>query len=492
MPELNNHPQVASTPTPMPKPTLLYGIQPRGLGTAEVESLYSLLLRIAHAHHLPPSKMVNVTMAGDPAVNACLTPSGKAKEISRAHWSEGWGWGWGWDKHAGKSMIGTGPSAGQWAKALETATGVEGLLGCTLRDLRNHVSDAYLVTDEERVCLACLQEDMAQGELPYERLLWRLGDVKCCAKHRTPLVPAKCGRSPSEAQDPYLRVKHPGTCSGCGAIGFTCLTPSTEKVHPGDLWRAEQCAALISDIRPLRDPLKRQKMKKTLRAKFALMEGGQTEAGERAGACKSGFSDWITDTVHRTSLGQHLDLAAAHSLSVSALLHGTWEAASVPESAKVPRRKRKQTHTLLQSTIKDMMMMAIVEGQSASELARALHVDISTLAQHTELYAQMRQATITRQESEDEKRQSTALDEAASVVRRLVRKGRPVTLRNAGEETGSTWFPAMLRSQALLAIHSLLVHDRVPSYIKVGSKLLEAARSTVVMLREELDMGRPD
>ena len=151
---------------------------------------------------------------------------------------------------------------------------------------------------------------------------------------------------------------------------------------------------------------------------------------------------------------------------MSALLRGTWEAASVPESAKVPRRKRKQTHTLLQSTIKDMMKMAIVDGRSASELARVLGVDISTLAQHTELYAQMRQATITRQESEDEKRQSTALDEAASVLRRLLRKGKPVTLRNAGEETGSTWYPSLLRSQALLVIHSHLVHDRVPSYVK--------------------------
>lgn len=471
-------------PIQIRQPTLLYGITPKGLGGAEVESLYSLLLRLAYAHALPPSKLVNVTLAGDPAVSTCLSPEGRQQEVARMLADYGWGWGWGWDKHAGKSLIGTGPGAASWAKALEVATGIDGLQGCTLRALSDHVTDTGLVTDEERVCLECLKEDIQRGGLPYERLMWRMANVKCCVRHRRPLVPAKCGRPASEAQDPYLRVKHPGVCSGCGSIGYRCISGAPRRILPAELWRAQQCANLVEYMANLGSS-NILGMKIAITQRYKYKDGGVSALAERSGTCKSALSSWINGHSKRTSLGLLLDIAAAESTSVVSILKGKWEPVPTPEEVKAPQRVPKSTHAVPHDTMRTVMITAVREGRTASEVARQLGVDLSTLAQHEELYAQLRKGTVDRQKQEDKDRRNAAVEEARQVAVQLKALGKTISLRHACELTRTKWYPSQLRAQALMVIRHTLNTGAPPRYAKIGSQTIAAAGEVVDQLKQE-------
>ena len=468
---------------PERKTTLLFGIEPRGVGTPDVESLHSYLLRVAYAHGLPPSKLVNITLAGDPEVNACLTPKDRQQEIARMLSDYGWGWGWGWDKHHGKSLIGTGPAAEKWAHALTLATGSSNLRRCSLRHLRAFVSDTRLLTDEPRVCMDCLTEDVRDG-LPYERLIWRIAEIQCCPRHRRPLIPAKCGRPAAEAQDPYLRVKHPGVCMGCGSVGFRCVTDYPKRIGPGQLWRAQQAGELLARSHELEASCV-LRMKQRLQDRFRV-SGGLVALGERAGACRSGFSDWINGQTQRTSLGQFLDLAAAEGVSMIGIMGGKWLPIPTKDGDKAPQRQQKPARRVPHEALREVMTKAIREGRCASEVALLLNVDTATLAVHEDLYRQLRQGTVDRQKLEDDKRHRAALEEAEWVARRLLSKGNPPSLRRACAITKTTWYPSQLRAQALMVIRHTLHKGTPPRYAKIGSAMITAAAGLAEQLRREL------
>lgn len=468
---------------PERRTTLLYGIKPRGLRTPDVESLHSYLLRLAFAHRLPPSKLVNMTLAAAPEVNACLDPSPRQEAITREVLRYGWGWGWGWDKHHGKSLIGVSPGAANWAKALSEATGEAGLQRCTLRGLMMFITDTGLLTDEPRICVDCLADDIRDGGMPYERLSWRMSNVSCCPRHRRPLIPAKCGRPASEALDPYLRVKHPGVCSGCGSIGFRCITDAPRHIGAGLPWRAQQIGAVLarSDDMLMN---RHTQMKRFLRERFK--DSGLVALGERAGACRSNFSDWINDKTGRTSLGQLLDLAAAEGVSLLSLMEGRWEPVPTTNQDRVPRREQKSTRQVPHEVLREAMTKALKEGRCASDVAYQFGIDTGTLANaHPDLYQQLRKDTCDRQQLEDEKRHREALEEAESIACRLLACGKVPSLRRASELTKSDWYPSQLRAQALMVIRHTLNKKAPPRNAKIGKAMVDAAAQVAQRLARE-------
>lgn len=466
-------------------PTLLYGLRPRGFGTADVESLHSLLIRLAYEHGMTANKLVRTILPDDPAVNECLTPTDRGRKIHRALDQRDAGFGWGWDKDNGKNMIGAGPAAGLWAKALSLATGIEKLEHCTLRPLHDHVTHTGLLTDDERVCLQCLKEDVDNRLLPYERLLWRMDDVTCCPKHRTRLWPAKCGRPASEALDHYVRVKHPGVCSTCGSVGYRCMTNSTPTMPalPAELWRAQQCAELVEHIGDMwNQGLFRMKRRLTERFRG---ENAWTDLATRAGLCKSGLSTWAHGGTQRTSLAQFLDLAAAESVSVWGIICADWTPTPTPEEAKVPQRAKKRYQRVDHQAIRDAMKQAIQAYSNASDVAFRLGVDLSTLKQHEDLYGLVRQGTIDRKEQEEQQRRQAALDEAVTMVKKLMQLELRITLRVATAFSMRPWFPSQLRSQALMVIGRMLRSGREPSSARFGTSMMNAAIAATYEIMEQ-------
>lgn len=473
------HPQPA--PAPRRKPTLLYCIKPEGRGTSQSESLYSFLQRLAYEHSLPPNKLVNITMANDPEVSAALTPNRKEQRVMRRIYREGWGWGWGWDKNAGNLMIGTGLGARSWARALEIATGNQSLEGCTLSKLSYHVSTTKLITTEERVCVECLRGDLEAGRMPYERLLWRMGPVSCCPLHRRPLLPAKCGKPPSESQDPYLRVKHSGVCGGCGAIGFTCVAPPTDICTPAEVWRAEQCAGLLKALNG-EWPQASARMKALIKQRADDVGGIQAFAS-RVGGSKSIFSNWLKKPSARIAIAQLMDVAWVEGISLPDLMLGDWVPVDMPEASRDPQRKRRAVKRVDHQKLRQAMGTAIMQGQSASEVARAMQVDLSTMRRHADLYMQMRGNTATHKQAEDEARRSMAISEAEQIARQLLADGKTLSLRNASELSGTRWYPAQLRAQSLRVMAHVLASGSAPASARIGAPTLKLAMAAAMRLQ---------
>ena len=469
---------------PRGKPTLLYCIKPEGRGSSQSESLYSYLLRLAYEHSLPPSKLVNITMANDPQVSAALTPDRKEQRIMRRIFREGWGWGWGWDKNAGNLMIGTGLGARSWAKALDIATGNKGLEGCTLSKLSYHVSTTKLVTTEERVCVDCLRGDRVADRMPYERLLWRMGPVTCCPIHRKPLLPGQCGKAPTESQDPYLRVKLSAVCGGCGSIGFSCVTPSTDPCTPAEIWRAEQCAQLLEAMGGGGWTQSSARMKALIKRRAEEVGGIQAFAA-RVGGSKSIFSNWLKKPSARIAIAQLLDLAWVEGISLPSLLQGEWLPVAMPEATREPQRKRRTIKRVDHQQLRQAMSAAITAGQSASEVARALQVDLSTMRRHADLYMHMRGNTVTHKQAEDEARRAMAVNEAEQVAKALIAANKALSLRNASEQSGTQWYPAQLRSQSLRVIAHVLVHGSAPASARIGAPTLKMAVAAAERLQED-------
>lgn len=473
------HPQPA--PAPRRKPTLLYCIKPEGQGTSQSESLYSFLHRLAHEHSLPPNKLVKITMNTDPEVSAALTPNRKEQRVMRRIYHQGWGWGWGWDKNAGNLMIGTGLGARSWARALEIATGNQSLEACTLSRLSHHVSTTKLITTEERVCVDCLRSDLDAGRMPYERLLWRMGAVSCCPLHRKPLVPAKCGKPPSESQDPYLRVKHSGVCGGCGVIGFTCIAPPTDTCTPAEIWRAEQCANLLEALNG-EWPQTSARMKALIKRQADDVGGIQAFAA-RVGGSKSIFSNWLKQSSTRIAIAQLMDVAWVEGISLPGLLQGDWVPVAMPETSRDPQRKRRSVKRVDHKKLRQAMAEAITKGQSASEVSRAMQVDLSTMRRHADLYMQMRGNTVTHKQAEDEARRAMAVNEAEQVARLLLKSCKTLSLRNACELSGSQWYPAQLRAQSLRVMAFVLAHGSAPSSARIGAPTLTLTMEAVHRLQ---------
>lgn len=463
-----------SQQVPAQRPTLLYGVKPEGIKTPAVESLYSWLVRIAFAHDMAPARLVREVIGARTDLGVALQPGKNDELFMQEHMgrSSGWSFGWGWDKHEGKTMLGTDQGAKQWVKVLTRATGNFDAELCTFRRLRGLVSTNRLVTNTERVCISCLRSDVDAGHMPYERLLWRLVAVKCCPVHEEPLVDAQCGKT-DQTPDPYLRIKHPGVCSGCGSIGYRCRPTSPQKVHPGDLWRAEQCAHLIEGLHN-HTSYTSDMMKQLVRG-HAQDSDGLDRMSQRAGTTKSVLSRWLSEPSARLSLEQLLDLAASVGISLDRLLAGEWVPVETPTSCKTPRRPKREIPQVDHEALRAAMQEGIAKGMSPSGVASLAKVDLSTMRRHEDLYLPLRTASQARAEEETRARRASALDEAERVATHLMHSGLALSLRNAGELTGDRWYPSQLRAQAFQAIEGIMLHGQPPAKLRLGHRMMERA-----------------
>lgn len=431
-------------------PTRLYGIQPRGVLTGQVESLHSYLLELADRHSWSADRMMRQVLP-DLASEQGLS-QGQVR---------------GWDNASRMNMLACTEQA-QWLTDLLVAlTGRREVRWLTLAPLGRHFCGQSLIAVSERVCLECLKCDIAAGAAPYGRLLWRLSEVSCCPLHRCRLVEVRCGSGgvwPKEKQFESRRLS--GTCGQCGSIGFGCVAPASEEATLNEIWRAKQCSDLIASMDSVEhsDP---RRVKDEVRA-YCSRGISRSALAARIGVPKSQITRWLDVSDHRFRLSTLLNLAASEGFALANFLQGDLTRTDWgPEIHPIRERRTLQKPD---PAVVDRALREALNGEGTIQSTAAeLGVHPSTLARHEQLYVQLRDRRAQYEHHQRREAHQAAVAEAERVYRELLLRQQRPTTRNASQLTGSTWFPSQPRAIALAEIRRSRGDLRVGDWLKSHS-----------------------
>lgn len=458
---------------PVVPATPMYGIPPRGAGTGEVESLFSHLLSLSFEQHLAPRQVVSHVLPGVEERLGVLAMTARHQV------------GWAWDKHAGKEMVGMHQSAARWVRVIEAATGLTELRFSTLLPL-GLLTTGNLITGEERVCIDCLAADGAVGQMPYGRLLWRMRPVTCCPLHRKRLLAPACGRTGQAAAADYGRIKLSGVCGSCGSIGYGCRKEEPGEAGPDEVWRAEQCLRVLAAL-PSIEQAGPAPVRAAVRA-LCAERGAVSGLAFRAGAPKSVLTQWLKHEEWRLNFEQLLDICAVEELDLAELLQGRL-VPSAGAAGLAPSRVRRRRDPVDHEAVRSALAQALTDERSVTDVAKALHVDLATLAKHRDLYVPVREATSRRNAAAEEARHLAAIQKVETMACNLAKRGKRLTHRNALREGSNRFAPSSVESVVLSVMRTALGDRRAKgpaTAAKLGPRYLQRISEAAGRLRPEI------
>jgi len=150
----------------MPR-TEYFRLTPRGLGTEQVESLASYVNRLAHVHGVSRHQLINHLQMWWERRTGSRPPRCESVRLN------------GYSKDA---LL--------WLEVLQAATGEPQLARCTIAPLSG-ICAANSVGSVRHVrawCPACFRDDLAVGDVTYDRLIWQLQPVQHCSLHKLALL----------------------------------------------------------------------------------------------------------------------------------------------------------------------------------------------------------------------------------------------------------------------------------------------------------------
>ncbi|HIE5945934.1 MULTISPECIES: TniQ family protein [Burkholderia cepacia complex] len=309
--------------------SMLNPLAPIGIGTPEIESLFSYFCRLAMSHSISAaelSRKVATTMGWEIA--------------GRYDWS-------------GVNLSGIADVAANWSSALSALTSVERLDKLTLLTWRNVIAQQSLPASSPRWCPQCLAEDRAAGRIPYFRLAWDINDVTACPRHMTKLVHIcpDCGRTDARHNSAYVI---PGWCahSGCGAFLGNVENPAP--ATPEATWIATQVGAMLTVQATLDKLPVRQVLHDTIRELVTRLDNGKAAIfARRIGLSKVTVHYWLKQD-GTPSLSAHLRIASQTGLALSKLLTGDlteWPSISLeihPLTSLFPNHKKRASPRVLE------------------------------------------------------------------------------------------------------------------------------------------------
>jgi hypothetical protein len=251
--------------------SLLYNLEPLGLGTAYIESFTGYMQRLANEHGLGPGTLISRVIA--PSISKDYISMNIRQNISRFF-------------SRGNALNGTGTMAMDWIQAVEQLTGRTDLRFSTLLSYANVLPSRNLLRQTRAWCSDCYDEWLLNKKVIYEPLIWTLEAVKICAQHRKPLryLCPHCNSAP-----PILaRREQLGFCSKCSAwLGVS----KTQESKPNEcLTKNEfkwQCWVVrnLGDLLTAAPGLELLPMKETISEKLSVFSwqitGGNTHAFAR-------------------------------------------------------------------------------------------------------------------------------------------------------------------------------------------------------------------
>lgn len=229
------------TPPVVPPRSLLYALEPVGIGTPMVESLSGYVARLADAHAVSVGDLVGRVLS--PLAESPLVSVGQFMKQHRAK-SHGF--------HARASGLNnSGDMTKQWIAALEQATRRTTLRFLTLLPFAGVLSRQQVSREKRAWCAHCYADWREHGAIMYEPLVWAIGLVTCCPRHDHPLSEQcpHCG-----CQSKLLTVYAcPGYCAQCrawlGSSRAETVSANRQRVTPAsdlELWSAQAIGDLLA------------------------------------------------------------------------------------------------------------------------------------------------------------------------------------------------------------------------------------------------------
>lgn len=362
----------------LPVRSVLYPLQPVGVGTPDVESLTSYLARLATVHGV--STRVLLVEAVIPLVGRSDLSKVTDNSLS-AFWTTD-----------SRALNGTGTIARVWTQAVATLTERTDLPHLTLLTWRDVFPARGLLRRVRAWCPACYEEWRQQDAIIYDPLRWALAVVTACLRHRRPLRQV-CPHPTCRQSLPSL-ASHatPGHCPSCGGwLGTSAETGEEEGEVLGVEVLAWQCwvDTAVGDLlatSPMAAPPGRERVT-SLIARCVAPTGGSTAFARAMQLKHETVWSWTRGT-QLPSLGALLALGYRLDLSLRDILladpgqiTGRPIRPHPPAAAPVPTRRRKRFETdRVRAALADVLQRAEEPPPSMREVARRLgydHVDLS-------------------------------------------------------------------------------------------------------------------
>ena len=188
------------------------------------------------------------------------------------------------------------------------------------------------------------------------------------------------------------------------------------------------------------------------------------------------------------SFEQLLDICAVEEVDLAELLLGRVVASPCP-AGLTPSRVRRRRDPVDHGAIRSALIQALTDGQSVTDVAKALRVDLASLAKHRDLYMPVREATARRIAAAEEVRHLTAIQKVESMASSLAQRGKRLTHRNALREGSNRFAPSSVESVALSVMRTALGDRRAKgpaTAAKLGPRYLQRISEAAGRLRPEI------
>ena len=156
---------------PIPSRSILYLLEPVGIGTPLVESLTSYIMRLAEAHCVFPGILMRKVIA--PHLLQSVVSKSNPQEVGMTG-----------SKFQTSGINGVQEMAARMVQVIETLTLQQSLRSLTLLTWAEVFSPAGLLRSLRAWCPVCLEEWRATNQAIYEPLLWTLRAAKVCTRHQ--------------------------------------------------------------------------------------------------------------------------------------------------------------------------------------------------------------------------------------------------------------------------------------------------------------------
>lgn len=333
----------------LPPRSTFYRLEPRGLGTAQRESLSSYLMRLAHEHCVSPSRLVDAMR---------LSPS-----VPNNFDDDAWAYSY---------VSGVGVVAQAWSKAVAEMTGHATLESLTLLPLSGVVSTTGLMSERRKWCPECLRCDQSE-DIPHGRLLWEISIVEACPEHGVRLADT-CGWC-GLARPIWRNKRLPHLCSVCGGPLWKC-SPRRNS-NEDQLRISELVAEFLNDPEFDRGAWKHAANgpAEFLRTAALLhFEGKTSRLASSLGISKGGMHEWCSGR-HRPRFSRLVLIADRLGCSIADVLNGRAETTSSP-TKRLPRVQSRRSDCDSERLNEEKARLASLSRQSPplslSAIAREL------------------------------------------------------------------------------------------------------------------------
>jgi hypothetical protein len=119
-----------------------------------------------------------------------------------------------------------------------------------------------------------------------------------------------------------------------------------------------------------------------------------------------------------------------------------------------PSRIRRRRDPVDHEAIRSALTLALAEGRSVLDAAKALRVDLATLAKHRDLHVPVREAAARRTAAAEAARHLTAIHKVESMACSLAQRGKRLTHGTAMREGANRFVPSSVESAVLTVMRS--------------------------------------